>query len=220
MHKLNDICCLKEDLIAYAMEHKDCCDIPSYGQIIDMIKDLYEAEKYCFEACYFKTATEELRQEELEVPGRHGYDHWRTSSGRFARKGTGHYSPGYPRLPMIPNDMRHDDIYGYPNGDNGNGNMSNNSSGYPYHNRKMVGRYGYPMDEMKSETYNEWNDARRHYHDAKDPASKQEMDEHGMKHVKEVVETSRDIYKEASPEMRQKLKNEFTKMMADFNATP
>jgi len=217
MHKLSDICSLKEELISYAMEHKDCLDIPAYGQVIDMIKDLYEAEKYCFEACYFKTATEELRQEEMDIPGRHGYDHWRTSSGRFAKKGTGHYSAGYPRLPMIPNDMRHDDIYGYPmdSRDYDGKTEGDDRSGYP--RRNMVGRYGYPMDEMKSKTYNEWNDARRHYHDTADPTSKKEMDEHAMKHAKEVVETSRDIYKEASPEMRMKLKNEFQKMMADFN---
>lgn len=215
MHKLEELCDIKECLIQWAKEHKEDPCIEAYGQVIDMIKDLYEAEKDCYKAWYYAMAAKDIgdrsNDEETYAEGRMGYDHYRYSSGRFAPKGHGHYSAGYTpnrNARMIPNDMRHDDIwedrpYGYPR---------------TQMTTKMTGRYGYPMDEKHGRAYNDFNDARKHYHESNDPEAKKEMDEHAMKHAKEVIITSKDIYKEASPEMRQKLKSEFGKMMSDIGA--
>lgn len=227
MHKLEDLCDIKECLIQWAKEHKEDPCIDTYGQVIDMIKDLYEAEKDCYKAWYYAMAAKDIgdrsNDEESYAEGRMGYDHYRYSSGRFAPKGHGHYSAGYTpnragnmntnngsrqnmRAGMMPEEMRRDDIwedrpYGYPR---------------TQMTTKMTGRYGYPMDEQHGRAYNEFNDARRHYHESKDPTAKKEMDEHAMHHMQEVIMTSKDIYKDASPEMQKKLKSEFSKMVADL----
>ena len=205
----------REKSRSFQEQHKDCdpSEIPIYGQVIDMIKDSYEMEKDCYKGLYYELAALRMCHEMNEVPNeRAGYDHWRTSTGRFAPKGTGHYSAGYHPMPnpeseMMPHDMRGDIWY-------------NDRAGMPTTRMttKITGRYGYPMDERHDRAYNDFNDARRYYHETKSPEAKKEMDEHGMEHVKEVIETSKDIYKEASPEMKRKLKEEFTKMMADLGS--
>lgn len=79
-------------------------DTEEMGEVIDMIKDLAEAEKCAWEKCYYKSIVEAMADEEKyeqsllkemidkygEADGRLGYDRWRTSRGRFAPKGTGH----------------------------------------------------------------------------------------------------------------------------------
>lgn len=78
------------------------------GEVIDMIKDLCEAEEKIYKACYYKSIVEAMEEEEKyeeelekavlkrmieehgEVEGRMGYDRWRNAHGRFARKGHGH----------------------------------------------------------------------------------------------------------------------------------
>lgn len=42
------------------------------GQVIDMIKDLAEAEKACWEACYYKSVVDAMDEESWG--GRYGYD--------------------------------------------------------------------------------------------------------------------------------------------------
>lgn len=206
MYGLDDICDIKKSLIDWAKSNKECSAecIPLYGQVIDMIKDLYEAEKDCYKAWYYAMAAKEIGErspdEEDRMYGRMGYDHYRYASGRFAPKGKGHYSAGYHPMPnpqseMMPIEMR-TDIWETP--------------------PMMTGRYGYPRDDRHGRAYNDYDDARRHYHESKDPTAKKEMDEHARHHVDEVIMTSKDIYKEASPELRQKLKNDFTKLVSDF----
>lgn len=222
MHKLGDIREIRCCLIDWAKTNKENPDIPCYGQVIDMIKDCYEMEKDAYKGFYYEMAGLDICQQMGEVPNvRAGYDHWRTSSGRFAKKGTGHYSAGYDReydIQMrsgriddrMPHEMR-SDIWD---------NQRAGARPYMKTSTRMTGRYGYPMDEHHTKAYNDFDDARRHYHDSNDPNAKKEMDEHAAAHAKEVIMTSKDIYKEASPELRKKLKEDFTKMVNDFAATP
>ena len=60
------------------------------GKVIDMIKDLAEAEEKGWKACYYKTIIDDMYS--YDQNDRMGYDNWRYSSGRFAPKGKGHYS--------------------------------------------------------------------------------------------------------------------------------
>lgn len=68
-------------------------------QWIDMIKNLYEAEKDAWKACYYRKMVEGMEpmnpemlrecMERLDYQGPMGYDNWRYASGRFAPKGHG-----------------------------------------------------------------------------------------------------------------------------------
>lgn len=96
MEKLKELNEVKHSLIdAVKMEVAkgvQNIDAEELGEVIDMIKDLAEAEKACMEACYYENVTEAMSE---DGEGRMGYDGWRYSSGRFAPKGRGHRVYGY-----------------------------------------------------------------------------------------------------------------------------
>lgn len=133
MEKLKDLNEIKHDLInAVKMEIAgglENADTEELGQVIDMIKDLAEAEESCMEAAYYELVSEAMDGGESE---RMGYDKWRYSSGRFAPKGRGHISGYLPTGNMIPE--YHAEPMGYTDGKS-----------------TMSGRYGYSDDKTKSD---------------------------------------------------------------------
>lgn len=80
-------------------------DTKELGEAIDMIKDLYEAKKEMYEACYYKQVMEAMEEhdfeneEEIMEEGRKGYrGRSRDSMGRFTSRGRGRR--GY-EMPMM-----------------------------------------------------------------------------------------------------------------------
>ena len=74
-------------------------DTKELGEAIDMIKDLYEAKKEMYEACYYKGVLEAMEEhdfedeEEIMDDGRRGYrGQPRSESGRFMSRGDGRRS--------------------------------------------------------------------------------------------------------------------------------
>lgn len=74
-------------------------DTKELGEAIDMIKDLYEAKKEMYEACYYKQIMEAMEEhdfedeEEIMDEGRRGYrGQPRSQSGRFMSRGDGRRS--------------------------------------------------------------------------------------------------------------------------------
>ena len=83
MHRIYQ---MKEKLIQEAMDRMQSMDggsIEQMGQIIDMIKDLAEAEKSCLEADYYESVVEAME----EGGGRYGYDGGGSSDGSRGRSG-------------------------------------------------------------------------------------------------------------------------------------
>lgn len=243
--KINEISELKNHLIGFAQQNQECSEgsIPLYGQVIDMIKDLAEAEEKCWKACYYKKIVEAMKKEEKEGhPQRFGYDNWRyMSTGEFAPKGQGTYSPGY--RPMIPMDMMYGmepewmaGPYGYSgnnrrsNNSGSSGNGRGNSGSYGGNNSGGdgsstsgnyggSGRYGYPMEDwMASQNpYDRYQESRRHYHESKSPEDRKEMEHHAKEHVEETMNSIRDIWEESSPELRKEMKKNLSSLV---NALP
>ncbi len=227
--KMNDICELKNHLISFAQQHQECdpASIPVYGEVIDMIKDLYEAEEKCWKACYYKEVVEAMKKEKECYPEminmRSGYDNWRFRSGEFAPKGHGHYA-GF--RPMMPDDMKYGmypewmtGAYGYSTNRSSMGNRGgNNQTGNP--DQRGSNRYGYPMDEywagMRS-PYDMYQESRRHYHESKSPEDRKEMEQHAKEHVEETMDSLRDIWEESTPELRKEMKKNLSGLI---NALP
>lgn len=107
MHKTEEktrkLCDLKDRLLDFATTAAsvETCNVEGLGQVIDMVKDLCEAEEKLWKACYYHKIVEEMVKEG-DGSDRFGYDPWRYSSGRYAPKGHGHragYMPeGDPRM--------------------------------------------------------------------------------------------------------------------------
>lgn len=215
MHTLNDISSIKTNLVEsleYEMRCKgtDNMDICATGQIVDMIKDLAQAEKDCMEKCYYESvvgAMDEYGFEneiEIEKNGRAGYDTRRYASGRYAPKGHGHYSPVHGYTPMHHPIQAHMPMTDYDEYD---------SMGYA---RNVTGktsnpRMGYPMDEK---SYEEYDKARRHYHETKDSNEKMKMEHHADQYIHDVTDSIRDMWDDATPEMKKKIKGDMSKLLA------
>lgn len=95
MHtKIENVSEIKNKLICFLEEEMEkglsCINTDEAGKVIDMIKDLAEAEEKGWKACYYKTIIDDMYS--YDQNDRMGYDNWRYSSGRFAPKGKGHYS--------------------------------------------------------------------------------------------------------------------------------
>lgn len=211
MHTLNDISCIKENLVRgldYDMMCKgtDNMNVETTGKIVDMIKDLAQAEKDCMEACYYKTVVGAMddygfeNEIEIEAEGRMGYDTRRYSNGRYAPKGAGHYSPvhgrsGYTPMPthmppyMMNNSNPHEYRMGYPN-------------------TTPRGAYGHSMDNYKN--------AKRYYTETKDPHHKEQMNQHAKDHVNETIYTFKEIWDDADPELKRDMKGQLSKLVAEM----
>lgn len=217
MHTLNDISCIKTELIEELMHELRCkgyygVDTAEAGQVVDMIKDLASAEKNCMEACYYSAVIQAMDEHgfegefEIEAEGRMGYDNRRYASGRYAPKGHGHYSPvhGYTpmnaRMPM----KRESDRTGYPNRSQ-TGSMTRERMGYPDYS-----------DDRYGNAYREFDKSRRYYHESKDPNQKMIMNHHADEHLHEIGETVRDIWSEADLDQKKKIKSDMSKLLAEM----
>ena len=121
MHKMIE--CLTEKALCELEKGTENVDTCEMGQVVDMIKDLNEAEYKAVIVKAMKKADEEkeeydkmllreLKEEYGEDTGRRYYDHYRYASGRFAPKGHGTYrgysEPYYHMTPEMYRDMDRD----------------------------------------------------------------------------------------------------------------
>lgn len=237
-HKLEDmkkdenlqaICDLKKDFIKI-MESEvhskgvNDLDAKECGEVVDMIKDLAEAEKYCMEACYYKKiicAMEDAENED-EVSQRMGYNHNHYANGRFAPKGRG------KRMGYIPYDMMDENYIGdyindpkefkermrmgYENSDSRSQTGSTTRMGFNEDDYD----WDPDRDPRQSKTYNEYKKAKRHYTETKSPEAKKEMDEKGIRHMNEAIDTFRDMWKDADPNMRKRMKADLTSLIGEM----
>lgn len=201
---------LVESACAHGLEDVDHNEL---SEVIDMIKDLAEAKEKSWKGCYYKKICEAMEEEEeKETPwymqifgGRPGYDNWRYSSGRFAPTGRGHYA-GYTPTPYYdtwPNKTGDWDMgrMGYVGSDGqgriSSGNYDGKTSGY------MV-------------PYDMYQDARRHYTESHSAEDKTRMDGYAMEHMSDTIETVKDIWADADPNLRKKMKADLSALIGEM----
>lgn len=198
---------------------KECVCTAEMGQVIDMIKDLSEAEKDCYEAKYNKEIYDSMKDTEC----RSGYDHWRYSSGRFAPTGHGHRSGYIPyvdpwMMDGIPEEYRmgyDEDRISRMDGDNEKvgygGRYSDRSRGM-----SRGSRMGY--DDSMMDWYNQYKDHKRHYTETHNPEDKIKMDESAKHHMEESMDTMKEIWKDADPNLRKKMREDLAKLINEMPA--
>lgn len=160
------LCCWVEDQIAMGPQSVDANEL---GAAIDMIKDLSEAEKNCYEACYYHSVVEAM--EEYGENPRMGYNPNRIRMNS--------YEDGYKNQPYSL--MMHEDDEGY------------------------------------GKEFSRYRKAKRHYTETHSESEKNKMKEHANHHIMEAIGTLKEIWKEADPELRQKMKNDMSKLMGEMN---
>lgn len=120
MHKMQE--CLTEKAVSEFEKGIENVDTSEMGEVVDMIKDLAEAEYHSIISKAMKKADEEeeeydkellrsLKAEYGEESGRRYYDQYRYANGRFAPKGRGtrrgYEEPPYYHMPVNYNDMEY-----------------------------------------------------------------------------------------------------------------
>lgn len=192
-----------------------------FGETIDIIKDLAEAEKECAEACYYMSivkAMAEAEEYDEEMEKRFGYNPNRyKSSGRFASAGHG-TRMGYPRLPIEmwgPLMER----YGYPVYYDGMEHDGKGDVHTGYGDNASPEHRGYvdPDTEEYGRDYSRYRMARRHYTETKDPKDKTEMDKHAMEHFGKALHTFKDIWQDVQPEQKKAMKRDLEKLVSEMN---
>lgn len=198
MMKLEKISKLKETIMGWAEAEAakgvQCIDAEEFGACIDMIKDLAKAEKDCAEAAYYCEVIKAMKEygEEEEYDERRGYN-----SHRSAR--TGRYTSGRGMRGYTPvHEMMHE---------------------WEQHPDRMMKnmRLGYDHDVRMNRTpYDQYRDARRHYTETRSPEAKDEMSKHAQRHANEAIESMRDIWKDADPELKMRLRTDFQGLLSEM----
>lgn len=183
MKRIHDICAMKEKLTQWAQDAMfngmESIDTSELGLVIDMIKDLYEAELYCAESLYYATVTEAMNQNDVPYD-KHTF--WMNRAG-----------------------MRHppDRKMYWDNSNYYDGRMGYSSVSGP---RSEIGR-----------NWDHYVDARRHYQATKSDSDRMDMSASAQMHMGETIATLREMWRDADPDLRQKMKKDFGALLQEMN---
>lgn len=216
-------------------------DVEEAGKVIDMIYDIAKAEKNCYEAEYYKSIIKAMEEgEEEEDEHKAGYTRYYS---RYPHKRSMlWHKPFVDHEPYLEEYM--DDIeygenmkMGYTGGNSpGRGGSSGGrgSGGGSYGNRgggsgNSMGRSGYMGDEEDYERMKESYDARygkpfmdyrkakKHYTQSNSPGDKSEMTAHANEHISDMINSAREIWKDADPEQRKQMKASLSGLLGEMN---
>ena len=201
------ICALKDKLVGMVEHELDAnaaeVDAHELGEVVDMIKDLAEAEKYVREAEYHQSVTDAM---EDYSDGRMGYNPNRDSRGRYTSGSM--RRRGYPERPG-------DDTAAW--GDREPPHMTDGMGyrpGKPYA-RMMDDDMG-DGEERHGRAFDRYRRDKRHYTQTHSEQDKQAMRDHANEHMAETMATIREIWDDADPELRKRMKADLTKLTAEM----
>ena len=194
----------------------------------DDLKDCMEIVKSAI--CADKDYREVEAMDDFEKEyGRMGY-RGRARNGRFVHRSGRGRSAGYtPYLHMMEDGMDDYDMYddmpypmtgyrmGYTDGNRG-GNMGNSYSSGSYSGNYGGGnsRSGYEgmrQPARYGESNDRYADRRRHYHESGDADSKKKMEDSIGEVFDDMENVVQDVWKEMTPEQKQKYKARMTQMV-------
>lgn len=188
------LCEMRECLIDAAKANMemglDKVNTQEMGQVVDMIKDLYEAEKYYKEACYYGSIVDAMNEASEKE------EH----SDRM----------GYTKRPVWLNPMKaawdEKESNWTPKPE-----MSNMRMGYPIEDKDKMSH-----DDRYGKAYAEYRKARRHYMESKTPSDKEMMDEKATDHMADSIHTMREIWDTADSTLRKKMKADLQKLVGEM----
>lgn len=213
MHKFAEkiMECVKSKVETRGIDNVSYDEVKEIGEWVDIAKDI---------VCYDKDMRmiEAMDEEEKygDMDYRMGY-RGRDSKGRFVHRPGRGRSAGYtPYVHMMPPfmDGMYDEYDGVMPEDyrmgysDGRGGRSGNYGGSEH--SENVGNHG---GSRRGETYDRYRDNRRHYTDTKDLESKKKMDESMKEYMDDAMDSMKEMWKDADPQLKQSMKAELTKLV-------
>ena len=180
-----------------------------FGEVVDMIKDLSEAEKNKWQSCYYKSIVEAMEDskygEDYDWMGpdedRMGYPRMRDSRGRYMSSRRGYDRMGMDN--MIMEDPRHmdrmnDRMY-YSNGAYGGGRRGQTSN-----SGMSNSRYGYSHDDYMQKIK---------MHEGNDPETMKKRAKMIDEHMDDMYEMFKEEVADMSPEEKQMWKSKLNRII-------
>lgn len=176
-----------------------------FGEVVDMIKDLSEAEKNKWQSCYYKSIVEAMEDskygEDYDWQGmidedRMGYPRSRDSRGRYTSSRRGYDRMGMMEDPRRMERMMHDDRMYYSNGAYGGGRRGQTMN--------AGSRYGYSHDEYMQKIK---------MHDSNDPETMKKRAKMIDEHMDDMYEMFKEEVADMSPEEKQMWKSKLNKII-------
>lgn len=161
-------------------------DACELGVVADIIKDLAETEMLCQKAKYYESVAEAMEDYEEEDGEQPVYDPY--------------YPYGYrrPKRPMIGR-------MGYNDWPDRRDIWADNRT---WTADPETNRYG--------RAYSEYRKARRNYTDTHNENDKKDMDMMAERHVMNAMESLKDIWNEADPMLKTKMKSDMAKLVEEM----
>lgn len=214
--EMEDMKHIKKTLTSWLKEEvdygKECFDTKSCGEVSDIIKDMAEAMKECYEACYYETVIEAMSEgrDPSYGEGSYGYNHRHMSNGEFADSGKGHYVRGYYPGPYM-NQMPYIDSYlNDPDFRDRMGNDNTMKMGYSPNSSNSNSH------SSSGEIYDNYCDAKRHYQNLKSVENREKMEEHCMMYMDNTLKNLRSMWKDADPTLKAKMKKDFKEELSEI----
>lgn len=208
---LTDVCQIEKDLISalktvisHGVFSKDV-NKDELGGLVDMVKDMAETKRNCWEAQYYKTVTEAMEkggEESYEENGR-GINPNCIPTHMIRKHITG-YTPFNPNM---------DDGFDFVDYHNGMKDRNNNDH---YDNWNDEARNQKHHKNQYGDAFGEYEDARRHYTETKSLEDRNHMNEKAMEHVEHSMMTLRDIWKNADPTIRKEVSSAISSLASEF----
>lgn len=174
----------------------DSVNTKEFGEVVDIIKDLSEAEKNKMQACYYKSVIDAMENAEYgkeydwsgpdedRMGYRRGY-RGRDSQGRYTSRRS------YDMMPDMYDDRMH-----YSNGAYGGGARGMSTSG---------SRYGYSYDKYMHDRAN---------YSTTDPEDRQERMKMMEDYTQDLMASISDVMQDVSPEEKSVLRNKLNKLVS------
>ena len=200
--KYNDICSLKHHMLHYVMGETEKGfeanpeKVHVLKEYVEMIKCLAETEKECQEADYYEAVVKAMEDTGMMDSERMGYNPNRNRMGQYS-----------------------DGRAGNRNGDSD----SNSRRGYsPDMYSRMMMRPGDDRDDWgdddprHSEAFNRFRKAKRYYTKSHSEEDKQRMKDASNEHMMETMATIREMWDDADPELRTRMKADLTNLVTNL----
>lgn len=212
--KYNDICALKHNMLHYVMGETekgfegDPAKVQVLKAYVEMIKCLAEAEKECQEADYYESVVDAMENSDMGYPTRMGYNPNRNRKGQ--------YSDGRGRN---RGSRTGDDSSSWGDSDSGNSRMGYTPDPY---SRMMMDEDDWDDDieddRRYGKSFSRFRKAKRHYTESHSEKDRMKMEERANEAVMESMTTLREIWANADPELRKRMKTDLASLTASLNA--
>lgn len=184
--KVKEICDMSKTLISCLKTEIDCGVTNVDTQEAGQVADIIKDLTYA-EKNIREAKYYELVSEAMEEKGDQRYGYGTNEYMGYRPRVTGNMHMGY--RPMVDQEPY---INGYLHDPDFDRSMRNSEYGAPY---------------------TEYKAAKRHYTETKSMNDKTQMDMHAKAHLEQTIETIEDIWHDASPELKQKMKTELKTLM-------